>query len=136
MPILKNSLAQSTIPRAPLEQLLEKFISNTRYEILKYPKYLFLYLKRFQSNRFFKEKNKTIADIPLQDLQLNSHSYSLLGILIHEGDANSGSFKSFVRNGVNNFLEVDDIRVREVVPQTLTIVESYILLYGKSNKFI
>lgn len=133
MPVLKNSLTQSIIPRVPLEELLQKFTSSSRYEILKYPKYLFLYLKRFQTNRFFKEKNKTIAEIPLSNLCFSSHTYTLLGILVHDGDANSGSFKSFVRHGDLSFFEVEDIHVREVVPQTLTILESYILLYARNN---
>jgi U4/U6.U5 tri-snRNP-associated protein 2 len=133
MPVLKNSLSQSIIPRVPLEELLKKFTCSSRYEILKYPKYLFLYLKRFQTNRFFKEKNKTIAEIPLENLCLSSHSYTLLSILVHDGDAKSGSFNSFVRHGDLSFFEIEDIHVREVVPQTLTIIESYILLYARNN---
>ena len=41
-----------------------------KYVIKKLPKYLFINIKRFSKNNFFKEKNPTIVSYPIKDLDL------------------------------------------------------------------
>ena len=41
-----------------------------KYIIKKLPKYLFLHIKRFSKNNFFKEKNLTIVNFPIKGLDL------------------------------------------------------------------
>jgi U4/U6.U5 tri-snRNP-associated protein 2 len=76
-----------------------------KFEIKKLPKYLFLYIKRFSKNNFFKEKNCTIVNFPLQGLDLSdlvtetseknqNLKYDLIGNIIHSGNAQSGTYKA------------------------------------------
>lgn len=62
------------------------------------PNFLFLYIKRFSKNNFFKEKNCTIVNFPLQGLDLSDIvceekdaevqlKYDLIGNIIHTGNA-------------------------------------------------
>ena len=76
-----------------------------KYIIKKLPKYLFLHIKRFSKNNFFKEKNPMIVNFPLRDLDLKefvsteggaekpSMMYDLVGSVIHSGKADSGTYK-------------------------------------------
>ena len=72
---------------------------KSKFEIKSLPQYLFLVIKRFGKNNFFKEKNCTIVNFPLTGLDLSeiSHQtgdlYDLVGNVIHEGNALSGSYK-------------------------------------------
>lgn len=73
------------IPQEPLFTLLRKFDGETkqfvpatnewkRYKITRLPRYLVLHLNRFTKNNFFVEKNPTIVNFPLRDLDMVSLS--------------------------------------------------------------
>ena len=51
-----------------------------KYIIKKLPKYLFLHIKRFSKNNFFKEKNPMIVNFPLRDLDLKELVASPAGV--------------------------------------------------------
>lgn len=83
-------------PRVSIYELLAKFDGKTshefrgykdasikRYEILKLPKYLILYYKRFTKNTFFTEKNTHLVDFPIGKLDM-THL-----LLLPEGGATS-----------------------------------------------
>lgn len=40
------------------------------YKLLSLPKYVILYIKRFTKNNFFLEKNPTIVNFPVKNLEL------------------------------------------------------------------
>jgi U4/U6.U5 tri-snRNP-associated protein 2 len=40
------------------------------YKITKLPKYLFIHIKRFSKNSFFKEKNPSIVNFPIKNLDM------------------------------------------------------------------
>lgn len=73
-----------------------------RFEIIKLPKYLILYIKRFTKNTFFLEKNPTIVNFPIKELDLTElmssqtnpqgrkYIYDLIANIIHEGEPESG----------------------------------------------
>ena len=76
-----------------------------KYKIKKLPQYLFLHIKRFSKNNFFKEKNPMIVNFPIRDLDLkefvaaedgadkSSMVYDLVGSVIHNGKADSGTYR-------------------------------------------
>ena len=81
-------------------ELLKKFDGQTfvdqldgskrKIKLLSKPAYLFLQVNRFSKNMFFKEKNSTIVNFPLQDLKLvedDDQSYELVANVIHVGTA-------------------------------------------------
>ena len=70
----------NVVPNLPLFDVLGKFDGKTviegrverrLYKIKKLPKYLILHYKRFTKNEFFKEKNPTIINFPLNNLDFS-----------------------------------------------------------------
>ena len=66
--------------------------------IQKLPNYLFIHIKRFSKNQFFKEKNPTIVNFPIKNLDMNeifglNVQYDLIGNVIHSGKADSGIYR-------------------------------------------
>lgn len=45
------------------------------YKLLSLPKYVILYIKRFTKNNFFLEKNPTIVNFPVKNLELRDCMY-------------------------------------------------------------
>ena len=70
------------IPRmqVPIFDLLRKFDGQRfvdlpgqgmrRFRITKLPRYMVLHMKRFTKNQFFREKNPTIVNFPVKNLEL------------------------------------------------------------------
>ena len=122
VPLFKEEQELGTLPQINLLTLMKKYNGMTqteetiskdgvevsvkrKYEIKKLPKYLFLHIKRFSKNNFFKEKNPTIVNFPIRDLDLKefvvseegrekeSMMYDLVGSIIHNGKADSGTYR-------------------------------------------
>ena len=97
-------------------QLLQKFdgkgfieesgaggLLKKKYKILKLPRYLIIHVKRFYKNEFFLEKNPTIVNFPIKNLDLTEflHSeeetkackYDLIANVIHEGKPETGTYR-------------------------------------------
>ncbi len=110
----------ASIPQIPLLQLLSKFEGKTfsdepgtnnkkRFRILKLPRYLIVHVKRFFKNEFFMEKNPTIVNFPIKNLDLTElvwekegsegtqtkkqYKYDLIANVIHEGKAEGGNYR-------------------------------------------
>ena len=76
-----------------------------KYRITKLPEYLVIHIKRFSKNEFFMEKNPTIVNFPIKNLDMsefiwleeNSNGgqfkYDLLANVIHEGKPESGTYR-------------------------------------------
>lgn len=84
MPIFKDDSEKLTIPQVSLLSLLKKFdgrsfieikgtTTKQRIRIKKLPKYLIFHIKRFSKNQFFREKNQTIIQIPLNVLDMGPY---------------------------------------------------------------
>lgn len=69
------------IPQEPLFTLLKKFDGESkqfvaatgewkRYRITQLPRFLIFHMNRFTKNNFFIEKNPTIINFPLRDLDM------------------------------------------------------------------
>ena len=155
-------------PRISIFELLNKFDGKTehefrgyrdsaikRYEILKLPKYLILYYKRFTKNTFFTEKNTHIVDFPIKNLDLThlvqtsnrstsettggdetslkEYNYMLVANIVHDGepDAGKGTYRAHIlHRGTGKWFEMQDLYVTEVADTMLiTLSESYIQVW-------
>jgi U4/U6.U5 tri-snRNP-associated protein 2 len=156
VPIFKDDSETLTIPQIPLQLLLKKFDGKTfieekgttvrkRMRLKKLPKYLIFHIKRFSKNQFFKEKNHTIINIPLNLLDMkpyvdcdtlstdtiNPYRYMLISNIKHNGDANKGNYVAQVRYRPDDdeWYEIQDLHVNKVMNQQVAISESYMLIY-------
>lgn len=159
-------------PRVSIYELLSKFDENTkhefrgyressvkRYRILKLPKYLILYFKRFTRNTFFTEKNTHLVDFPLnalkmshfkqdkssntQDTSSGHHQeqsqdvYTLIANIVHDGepDAGKGTYRAHIfHRGTGKWYEMQDLYVTEMADTTLiTLSESYIQIWERKG---
>ncbi|KAL8008509.1 putative Zinc finger, RING/FYVE/PHD-type, ubiquitinyl hydrolase, ubiquitin specific protease [Plasmopara halstedii] len=83
MPLFKDSQGGNIIPQIPLFTVLEKYDGShvthilqgshrlkKTYRIDSLPAYLIFHVKRFTRNNFFTEKNSTIVNFPVKNLEL------------------------------------------------------------------
>ena len=71
---------QAVLMQIPIFELLHKFdgsrvhddikTGRRRYRLTRLPSYLVLHFKRFTKNNFFWEKNPTIVNFPVRNLEL------------------------------------------------------------------
>lgn len=134
-PLFRDEMSENIIPQVPLSRLLAKFdgISEKEYKtykdsflkrfvITKFPKHLILYIKRFTRNTFFLEKNPTIVNFPIknvdlselfpnQDQQGNERNskvvYDLIANIVHDGQPESGkgTYRIHILHKVNDILQ-------------------------------
>ena len=127
-PLFKDELTENIIPQVPLFTILSKFNGVNekeyktykdselkRFEITYFPKYLILYIKRFTRNTFFLEKNPTIVNFPIKNVDLTDLLapefrdkqkcvYDLIANVIHEGqpEAGKGTYRMHVLHRVSH----------------------------------
>ncbi|CAD6189703.1 unnamed protein product [Caenorhabditis auriculariae] len=117
-PLYRDVQMQNIIPQVPLHVLLEKFNGQVekeyktykdnimkRFELLKLPDFLIITYKRFQKNQWFVEKNPTIVNFPIINVDLfdcladdvkGAHkftTYDLVANIVHEGKYEDGSYR-------------------------------------------
>ncbi|KAM9953028.1 hypothetical protein ACTFIR_008086 [Dictyostelium discoideum] len=151
-PIFKDDQDKSIIPQIPLFNLLSKYDGTTetilpngeikKYKILSLPNYLILCVKRFSKNNFFIEKEPTIVNFPIKNLDLNDYlppgspksKFNLLATIKHEGDPNSGNFSVYINHkGNDKWFEMHDLSIKETMPQLIAVSECFFLIYEKIN---
>ncbi|GLD91522.1 hypothetical protein PINS_up021078 [Pythium insidiosum] len=102
-PLFKDSQGGNIIPQIPLFSVLEKFDGKhvtsvlqgsqrlkKTYSIKTLPQYLIFHVKRFTRNNFFVEKNPTIVNLPVKNLELRDY-VEMDGSLPSENDLNNSS---------------------------------------------
>ena len=156
-PLFKDELRENIIPQVPLNDLLARFDGVTekeystykdslmrRFQLTRMPKYLILYIKRFTKNTFFKEKNPTIVNFPVKDLDLTDllppeerekqpkPVYDLIANIVHEGEPDKGSYRVHIlHRATTSWFELQDLHVTEVLPQMIPLSESYIQIWER-----
>jgi U4/U6.U5 tri-snRNP-associated protein 2 len=121
-----------------------------RYSIQKLPRYLILCIKRFSNNNFVVEKNPTIVNYPLKNLDLAecnsiflildlspdntdiSTKYDLVANVIYEGGQKleEGHFKVDVFNPpLDSWFQIQDLFVDQIMAQMIILSESYIQIW-------
>lgn len=113
-----------------------------RYELSKLPKYLILCFRRFTKNTFYLEKNPTIVNFPVSNIDLrellseeNQKSnpntvYDLIANIVHDGQPSKGTYRVHILNKTRGtWYEMQDLHVIDVLPQMITLSESYIQIW-------
>lgn len=165
VPLYQDEKERDIVPQVPLTTILSKFdgkkvqeVSNQlkRYSITRLPQYLILHIKRFTKNSWTSEKNPTIVNFPIKNIDMancktNPHvvctklihskhlvssdpdmatlgnHYDLLANICHEGESEKGAYKVHVRHrGTEQWYQVQDLIVEEIMPQMIFMSESYI----------
>lgn len=156
-PLFKDEMQEIIIPQVPLATLLSKFngVSEReykdyrgsefkRFKITFLPEYLILVIKRFTKNTFFREKNPTIVNFPDKDFEIGEivgsdkkESYNLIANIVHEGppEAGKGTYRLHVlHSGSGRWFEIQDLHVTDILPQLISLSESYIQVWKKVAK--
>ncbi|CAI5451486.1 unnamed protein product [Caenorhabditis angaria] len=163
-PLYRDVQLQNIIPQVPLNVLLEKFNGQVekeyktykdnimkRFELLKLPDFLIITYKRFQKNQWFVEKNPTIVNFPICNIDLfdclaedakSSHkftTYDLIANIVHEGKYEDGSYRvQIVHEGSGKWFELEDLHVKDILPQMIVLAESYVQVWrlnkGKNER--
>lgn len=155
-PIFKDSLDRNMIPHVPIFDLLQKFDGETihesvqglrkRYSLWRLPKFMIFHVKRFSKNNYFVEKNPTIVNLTVKNLDLKDYihpdavddnactKYNLVANICHDGKPQDGTYRMHVLHAPSNeWYELVDLRVTPVLPQLVAISESYIQLYKRQD---
>ncbi|CRH02420.1 U4/U6.U5 tri-snRNP-associated protein 2, putative [Plasmodium relictum] len=156
-PIFKSTTESNIIPQVSIFELLTKFDGETETFLLdksvpstlmisKLPKYLIFTIKRFSKNNFFVEKNGTIVNFVIKNLDMKDYvhqdfltqnpvtKYNLIANIFHSGTVNQGSYKIHVLNqSTNEWYEIEDLHVISILPQLVLLSESCIQLYQRQD---
>ena len=147
MPVIPGK--EMIVPTADLRDILVDSLSAMGVmKISQFPTFLVLVYKRFLSNEFVSEKNKTVVLAPRLGLDLSSLGespeswlkdqmslnepgiYDLVSCISHEGELKSGTYKTFVLHSVSNqWYEIHDLKVKGVVGEQIDVLEAYVHVY-------
>lgn len=125
-PLYKDALEKNIIPQVPIFDILKKYdgelvsdnvrTGRQRFQLTRLPRFLLLHVKRFRKNNFFMEKNPTIVNFPVKNLDLaaalpvprgaDGHpapaKYDLVANVVHEGKAGGGTYKCHIHRAVED----------------------------------
>ncbi|PQQ15845.1 U4/U6.U5 tri-snRNP-associated protein 2-like [Prunus yedoensis var. nudiflora] len=159
-PLFKDVMEKNIIPQVPLFNILKKFdgetvievvrprIARMRYRVTRLPQYLILHMRRFTKNNFFVEKNPTLVNFPVKNLELKDYiplptpkenerlhsKYDLIANIVHDGKPGEGSYRAFVqRKSEELWYEMQDLHVSETLPQMVALSETYMQIYEQQQ---
>jgi U4/U6.U5 tri-snRNP-associated protein 2 len=105
---------------------------------------------RFKKNNFFKEKNPTLVNFPVKDMELRDYipslprapegenvcsKYNLIANIVHDGKPEDGYFRVFVqRKSQELWYEMQDLHVAETLPQMVELSEAYMQIYEQEEE--
>lgn len=83
---------------------------------------------------FFFYRNVDFGDIlstPNREKLPNS-KYNLVANIVHDGEPNKGTYRVHILHKANGqWYEMQDLHVTEILPQMITLTESYIQIYER-----
>lgn len=162
-PLFRDEMKENIIPQVSLYALLNKFdgiqekeyktYKDTfikRFQITSLPSIIILCIQRFAKNTFFVEKNPTIVNFPISNIDFAdilseevkaAHAkrgvscvYDLLCNIVHDGEPTSGTYKiHLLHKASGKWFELQDLIVKEVLPQMITLTEAYIQVYERRS---
>ncbi|GLT26675.1 hypothetical protein SLA2020_017220 [Shorea laevis] len=159
-PLFKDVMEKNIIPQVPLFNILKKFDGETitttvrpparmRYHVTRMPPYLILHMRRFTRNNFFREKNPTLVNFPVKNLELKDYiplpvptnenerlrsKYDLIANIVHDGKPDEGFYRVFVqRKSEELWYEMQDLHVSETLPQMVALSEAYMQIYEQQQ---
>ncbi|OMO76944.1 Peptidase C19, ubiquitin carboxyl-terminal hydrolase 2 [Corchorus capsularis] len=146
--------------QVPLFNILKKFDGETvtstlrpsarmRYRVTRLPQYLILHMRRFTRNLFFREKNPTLVNFPVKNIELKDYiplpapikenerlrsKYDLIANVVHDGKPDEGFYRVFVqRKSEDLWYEMQDLQVSEALPQMVALSEAYMQIYEQQQ---
>ncbi len=156
-PLYPDDLRENIIPQVPIFQVLNKFsgVSEKEYKtykdstmkrfvITQLPPYIILYMKRFNKTTFIFEKNPTIVNFPVKEINFgellspdvrakHKHTtYDLIANIVHDGEPSpgKGTYRCHIlHKGSGKWFEMQDLHVVDILPQMITLTEAYIQIY-------
>ncbi|XP_023742772.1 uncharacterized protein LOC111890930 [Lactuca sativa] len=161
-PLFKDVMEKNIIPQVPLFNILKKFdgesvtevvrprIARMKYRVTRLPQYLILHMRRFTKNNFFVEKNPTLVNFPVKNLELKDYiplpavkeeesqrlrsKYDLIANIVHDGKPGEGAYRVFVqRKSEELWYEMQDLHVAETLPQMVALSEAYMQIYEQQQ---
>lgn len=156
-PLYQDDVQQNnSIPQVSLLELLAKYNQSQvqelpgerrRYVLTKLPPFLIFSIKRFKISDFTVEKNSTIVNFPLQNLDMSSFMlggprgspvlYDLIVNISHESVFNSAgdeshTFKTQVRDkACDKWIQMEGLFVGEIKKDVISIGESVLQIWEK-----
>ncbi|KAB7503502.1 U4/U6.U5 tri-snRNP-associated protein 2 [Armadillidium nasatum] len=102
--------------------------------------------QRFTKNTFYVEKNPTIVNFPVKNIDLSDYLteevrqhhpspvYDLVANIVHDGNPDGGTYRCHIlHKGTGKWYELQDLHVKEIEPQMLTLTESYIQIFERQK---
>ncbi|KAK3218881.1 hypothetical protein Dsin_012851 [Dipteronia sinensis] len=159
-PLFKDVMEKNIIPQVPLFNILKKFdgetvtevvrphVARMRYRVTRLPQYMILHMRRFTKNNFFVEKNPTLVNFPVKNLELKDYiplptpkenerlrsKYDLIANIVHDGKPEEGFYRVFVqRKSEELWYEMQDLHVSETLPQMVALSETYMQIYEQQQ---
>lgn len=166
-PLFKDELQANIIPQVPLQSLLTKFAGGSereysgsngsqlrRFQITCLPPYLILYIRRFTKNTFFWEKNPTIVNFEVKDVDMSDlldasvrpandgakYLYDMVANIVHDGPPKrekekvQGTYRVHILHRASSkWFEMQDLHVREILPQMIPLTETYIQVWRRQT---
>ncbi|XP_045213860.2 U4/U6.U5 tri-snRNP-associated protein 2-like [Mercenaria mercenaria] len=156
-PLYPDELQENIIPQVPFHTILAKFNGTfekeyktykdstlKRFELTRLPPYIIVYVKRFTKNFFVQEKNPTIVNFPIKNIDFGDllspeiralhkfTTYDLMANIIHDGapGPGKGTYRAHIlHKGSGKWYELQDLHVADILPQMITLSESYIQIF-------
>ncbi|CAG8701799.1 9221_t:CDS:10, partial [Gigaspora rosea] len=148
-PLFQDEVEKNIIPQVALTTILSKYDGRTpqesagtlkRSQLVHLPNYIIFHIKRFTKNNWAAEKNPTIVNFPIKNLDMGEYlesssaenlstHYDLIANICHEGKPGKGKgiYKVHVQHrGKDQWYQIQDLIVEEINAQMIFLSESYI----------
>ncbi|CAG8516205.1 20077_t:CDS:10 [Racocetra persica] len=156
-PLFQDEVEKNIIPQIALTTILSKYDGRTpqesagtlkRSQLVRLPNYIIFHIKRFTKNNWAAEKNPTIVNFPIKNLDMGEYlenssaenlstHYDLIANICHEGKPGKGKgiYKVHVQHrGKDQWYQIQDLIVEEINAQMIFLSESYIQVTYGSEK--
>lgn len=114
-----------------LNDLVDSYLTSQSIEIVRFPKYLILFINKFKHNKFFVEKNK-IRVVYDFELKVAGMLYGLINVVALDSDHKDKAFYTNTLHGTR-WYQVRDLVVNLIPESQVCQSEAYILVYSIIN---
>lgn len=122
----------------------KEFVQATKkFDIWSLPEVLVIHLKRFQYNKYSRDKLDTFIDYPLDDFDLAPHvlqnqknknsKYTLFAVSNHFGGLGGGHYTAYAKLPNGQWYLFDDSSVRGCQPEDAKTSAGYVLFYHRKK---
>ncbi|KAN0060465.1 Ubiquitin carboxyl-terminal hydrolase 10 [Thecaphora frezii] len=169
-PVFQDAVEKNIIPQVTIASVLAKYNGVSfqeanamirRFKITKLPPFIILHFRRFTKNRFVEERNPTIVNFPIKQLDLSEYVeggeqgmgkyYDLVCNVTHEATAgtvrDNGVWRAQVHTrtdgvpihpetktqGEEKWFQIQDLIVEELNKQMIFLGETYIQIWERKG---